>query len=145
MSYRQLRREIGFGLGTLLGIVVFALGISMLILFLSVGLRVEEGTYLGGGLRQLLLYGGLAVTVGGMLARLYRSRLPVGDRASRYLGTGVFCAGALAVVVALARQTTRSAPFLTNATDKFVLLGITVGFLVAGVALVRGSAKFVGW
>lgn len=145
MSSTEYRREIGFGLGTFVGVLFVALGISLIILFLSIGLRVEQGAYLSPTVQSALLYGGIAGFVVGLGVRLYRSRLSLSDRAAKYLGTALLAGGVLAVIVSLAKQTARSAPFLTSPTQKFMLLGIALGCLVVGGVLIRAAARTVGW
>ncbi|PSQ15241.1 hypothetical protein BRD00_14765 [Halobacteriales archaeon QS_8_69_26] len=145
MNTEEYGREIGFGVGTFVGVLLFALGVSFVILFLSVGLREGSGTYLTQGQRDVLIYGGIALATVGFLVRLYRSKLTLSNAVGKYAGTGAFFVGTLLLSTGFSRGPYVSAPFLTTPGQKFVLLAIAVVFLVVGLLVTRASARLVGW
>ncbi len=144
MSSKDFRRELGFGVGTFVAMTLLSLGVALLILFLSVGLRRPTGGYFPAGVPQVLLWGGLAVLVVGLVVRLYRSTFDSPETVRR-VGTGLAVVGGVATLVGAARETTVGAPFLTSPLQKAILFGIAFGTMAVGWVLLKASVRLVGY
>lgn len=144
MSSSDLRREIGFGVGTFTAMTILSLGFAFLVLSLSVGLRRGQGEYLPPGTAPLLLWGGLVVVVLGLVLRLYSSTFDSPETVRR-VGTIVALLGGVSSLVGAARQTTVSAPFLVSPVQKALLFLIAFGTIAVGWLLLRASARLVGY
>lgn len=144
MISKDNRREIGFGLGTFTAMTLLSLGFAFLILALAVGVRRRQGNYLPPGTTPLLLWGGLAVIVVGLVIRLYSSKFSRPETVQR-VGTVVAVLAGVATLVGMARQTTVSAPFVTSPLQKAILFAIAFGTIAVGWLLLRASARLVGY
>lgn len=144
MISKDRRREIGFTIGTFSAMTILSLGFAFLVLSLSVGLRRRTGEYLPPGTQSVLLWGGLAALVLGLVIRLYRSKFDSPETVRR-VGTVVAVLGAVAALVGMARQTTVSAPFVTTPVQKALLFAIAFVTIAVGWVLLRASARLVGY
>jgi hypothetical protein len=144
MSSKNFRREVGFSVSLFSGMLVFSVGISLLVMALTIGLRREQGGYLPPGAADALLWGGLVVVLVGSVVRLFRSRT---DRpeTTRRVSTGIVVVGAVGALVGLARETTVSAPFVASPVEKAVLFVASFVALTVGWLLIRAAARLVGW
>lgn len=141
----EFGREIAFGLGAFVGMLLFALGIATLILALSVGFRRGQ-MYLTPTTAIVLLVGGLVLLVGGIIARLYRHRLTQAHEDRVKTGSVVaILVGIAMLLYRFSPQATVSAPFLASPREKLLLFLIAYALIAIGLIILRGAAKIVGW
>jgi hypothetical protein len=77
----------------------------------------------------------------GALDRLREPLFVVGVLA----GVVVLAVGFAFFVLGLSMDTTPPAPYFATVTDRLLVLGGSVGAMVLGAFVVRGSANFAGW
>lgn len=136
--------EPAFVVGSLLGVLAFALGLAVLVLALSVGMR--RGTYLTETQDLAIGVLGLVAIVGAFGLRMAAGRFT--DRTKglvRRAGTAVGSIGLMLVLFAVSAETTVSAPFLISPMDKAILFAVAYVLLVGGYFLLRGAGRMVGW
>lgn len=136
--------EFIFIVGTLVGMLAFALGLAFLVLALTVGVR--EGTYLTGSQDLALGIGGAIVGALGLVLRAASERVP--DRyhgAARVGGALLFLVGLMGTLFALSAEVTVSAPFLASPREKAILFVTAFVFVIAGLAITRAAGRAVGW
>lgn len=137
-------QELTFVLGTLIGMLAFAIGLAFLILALSVGVR--EGTYITPRQEIVLMTAGVLALTIGIVLRFGRDRLTPRYRGAARLGGGLLVVfGVMALLFAMSAETTVSAPFLSRPFDKAVLFITSFVLLLGGLALMRMAGRIIGW
>lgn len=139
------QEEIAFGVGTFGGVLLFAFGVAMFILGATTGVR--SGTYLSPTLKWGLVAVGVVAAVIGIVVYVRGSQLRNdAARAKRTVGGGlVLLTGIYITAFALSPQTTLSAPFISSPRQKVLFFCVSFVAICVGAALIRRSARIVGW
>lgn len=141
----ERHEELTFGLGSFVGMAVFATGFATYVLALSIGVRNEE--YLGPTLKWAILAAGLVVAAVGLVlyARGGRQQHGSADGHKRTIGVGFALVGTYVASFAVSAQTTLSAPFLTTPRQKVLLFVFSFVTLSIGLVLLKRAASIIGW